>query len=329
MPLAHRRLLLMSVCVSALLSLCAVSAAAAAPRLELTVGSEPVESVATQFGGVVSGATKGDGLWVTIQPAGGERCAANPITDHGNNVIEAYLTETGPFTASHNYTFQTAGSYILCGWVTGTEGYEHAVAAAEKPVTVRQPHLTLSVYAPAGVSPGQTFQITTTAQTETTRAVWEYLLPSTGDGCAANAQAASEAAGVMELIGYWNVIGGPSIETKNETLTAPGIYEVCAYIEYPGRESPPEATAVTQMEVVPPPPQAPPPPPCVVPVVKRRSTLARVERQLTAAHCTLAIRHLHSRRVPRGRVIGLTLRAHTRLAPNARVTVLVSSGRRR
>jgi hypothetical protein len=71
--------------------------------------------------------------------------------------------------------------------------------------------------------------------------------------------------------------------------------------------------------------------PCVVPVVKSGNTLAHVEHQLAAADCTASIGYLHSRRIRKGRVIGLASRPHAQLSPRAKVRVVVSagSGRRR
>jgi hypothetical protein len=260
---------------------------------------------------------------------------------------------------------------------------------AEASFTVRTPHLALSISVPATVLPSQTFQVTTTAQAETERQVWEYVMPNTG-GCPANADAASRASGENEILGYWNVIGGPITETKNQSLTTLGSYLFCAYFQYPNREAVPELSASAQTRVV------LPPPPCVVPAFQRGAglasveqsitaascsvgkihytassrvgrggvislspatgtklgtgaavdiivsagracivpaiaagiSLAKAERQITAANCTVgAVSHVHSRRVRRGRVLSLAPRPHTRLSPRAKVRVLVSAGR--
>lgn len=67
--------------------------------------------------------------------------------------------------------------------------------------------------------------------------------------------------------------------------------------------------------------------PCVVPVVEAGSPLVHVEHQLATADCTASIIYVHSRRVSRGRAIGLSSPPHARLAPRARVRVIVSVGR--
>jgi len=365
--------------------------AAAETTIELTVGTEPVESITTQLGARVSGAESGDDVWLVTKPTGGERCATNPQADRGNSISEDLVsTEGGTFTSSHNYNYEKAGAYLLCGWVTRGSG-ENVLAHAETTLSVRLPHLALSVSAPASVAIEQAFQLVTTAQAETSRAAWEYLLPNTGDGCPANAAAADSASAAEEVFGDWQVVGGPVSQTRNESLASPGAYLVCAYFEYPGRESPPELAASAPLVVL-----APPPPcvvpslvshaslasveqsiqaasctvgkvshaasttvprgdvislgqtsgaklahgaaiailvsagrPCIVPYVKRSTGLKKAERQLAGADCTAAISYVRSRRVPRDRVVGLGVRAYTRLSPRARVRLLVSSGRGR
>jgi hypothetical protein len=312
--------------ITSILVLGLVSSASAATKLELTVGSEPVESITTQLGGIVSGGGSGEELWMHIKPTGGEGCAANPAADHGERLSSDSIDSTSPFTATHNQTFGTAGTYLLCGWVTPSSlNLEEVHAKAETTIAVRQPHLSLSISVPPAVLPGQTFQLSTTAQTETTRAVWEYLMPNTGRGCPVNADAATHAAGASRTIGGWDVTGGPFTEVKNQSLTDIGSYVICAYFEYPSvdLEAPPELTASAQVVVV------SPPPPCVVPVVRSRSTVARAKSLLAAANCTAAIRYARSRHVRRGRVIGLTSRPHTTLPSRTRVTIVVSLGHRR
>jgi beta-lactam-binding protein with PASTA domain len=70
-----------------------------------------------------------------------------------------------------------------------------------------------------------------------------------------------------------------------------------------------------------------PPPPCVVPALASRTAFAEVGAQLTAAGCTVGPRRYGaSRRYPRGALLRLSPRAGTALAPQAAVTVWLSSG---
>jgi len=233
--LNRRSLLALASTVVALaaLALAGEASAVAAPAIELTRGaSEPVESVTTQLGAVVSNGG-GDYFILKVKPTGGEACGANPNADSGYELIGENVTSaSNPVSISRNYTFQLAGDYRVCAWVTG-ESTEDVLTSAEATFHVRQPHLTLSVSAPATAPPNQTFQIATTAKAETERSVWEYLLPNTGDGCPANANAAYRTSGERQILGTWRVTGGPFTETKNESLSTPGVYLLCAYFEYP------------------------------------------------------------------------------------------------
>jgi hypothetical protein len=295
--------------------------AVAAPTIELTRGAaEPVESITTQLGAVVNDGGS-NRFRLNVKPTGGEDCAANAQADHGESVIDEFVSsETNPVHLSHNWTFQAAGSYRVCAWVL--TGSEEVLASAATTIAVRAPHLALSISVPPSVRTGQTFQVSTTAQAETERQVWAYVQPNTGAGCPANAAAAGSASGANEILGYWNVTGGPVTETKNESLSSPGSYLFCAYVEYPNRESPPELAASAQTTAT------SPPPPCVVPVFRLGASLASVEHSLLAASCSVGkIDHSPSARVGRGRVLALRPGTGARLAPGAVVGILVSAGR--
>jgi len=300
------------------------AASAVAATMTLTVGSEPVESITTQLGATISGASANAQLWVNVKPAGGETCAANPGADHGTNIIYAYEPpEHAPaYSDTTNHTFDTAGAYLLCGWLTEPGNPQVIIANPSMTITVRQPHLSLSISVPQHVAPAQTFQISTIAQAETTRQAWEYLLPDTGPSCPANAAAAVQAAGARQVLYEWNVTGGPLTETKNETLTTVGTYWVCAYFEYPNTQAAPEFAASAQTAVV------APPPPCIVPSFTTRMRLFTVERRILAGHCTVRkVEHSLSKHVRRGSVIRLGYAPGTKLANQAAVAIVVSSGR--
>lgn len=319
--LAKRVIGLCCLVVAGTLSLAAT--ALAAPTLELTRGSvEPVESITTQLGAVI---TNGGNNYFTlrVKPTGGAGCGANPRADAGEGVLgtEQVTSETNPVKASRNWTFQSAGSYRVCAWVTKDSSAEEVLNFAEATFTVRAPHLALSISVPPTVLPSQTFQVTTTAQAETERQVWEYVMPNTG-GCPANADAASRTSAASEILGYWNVIGGPVAETKNQSLTTPGSYLFCAYFQYPNREAAPELSASAQTSVV------LPPPPCVVPGFHRGAHLATVEQSITAASCSVGkVHYAASSSVGRGGVISLNPATGTKLGPGASVDIVVSAGR--
>jgi hypothetical protein len=306
---------------SALVAFGFAATAFAAPTIELTRGTaEPVESITTQLGAVV-GNGGNDYFRLYVKPAGGEGCAANAQADHGEGVLgESVTAETSPVRFSRNWTFQAAGMYKVCAWVT--KGSEEVQAFAETTFTVRAPHLALSISVPPSVQPQQTFQVSTTAQAETERPVWEYVMPNTGSGCPANADAASRASGASGVLGDWSVTGGPFTETKNESLSSPGSYLFCAYFEYPSIESPPELSASAQMRVV------PPPPPCVVPAFHPGAGLGSVEPSIVASSCSIGnISYAASSKVGRGGVLALSPAPGTKLGSGAPVSIVVSAGR--
>jgi hypothetical protein len=314
-------------CVVGIVSLTfSFSAAAMAATVTLTVGAEPVESITTQLGATVSGASANARLWVNVKPAGGEGCAANPEADHGIGIIDDYYSpEQAPaYSDTANHTFDTAGSYLLCGWLTEPGNPPVVLASPSMGFAVRQPHLSLSISVPQQVAPEQTFQISMTAQAETTRLASEYLLPDTGENCPANAAAADEAPGAHEVLGNWNVTGGPLTETRNQLLTTVGTYWVCAYFEYPSTQAAPEFTASAQTVVL------PPPLPCVVPSVTQKMKLATIERRIRSGHCTVGkVEHVPSKRVRPGSIIRLSPKPGTKLLAQAAVAIVISTGRLR
>ena len=165
---------------SVVLALSCTASALANPTIELTRGTaEPVESIATQLGAVV---TNGGGydLFMHVKPMGGAGCGANPEADSGESVFayENLTKETNPVALSRNWTFRSAGNYRVCAWVTNSPS--ESAAFAETTLQVRRPHLALSVTAPPTVAENQAFEVVTTAQAETERPVYEYVLRNTG-----------------------------------------------------------------------------------------------------------------------------------------------------
>jgi hypothetical protein len=309
------------VTVVAVLAASQAASASAGPTIELTRGTaEPVESISTQLGAVVTNAGGSD-LFMHVKPTGGAGCGANPEADSGEDVFgfEGVTKETNPVTLSRNWTFRSAGSYRICAWIANSPS--EAEAFAETTLQVRKPHLALNVSTPATVAENQTFQVVTTAQAETQRSVFEYVLPNTGGGCPANSAAASDASGARTVLYGWDVTGGPFNESKNESISSPGSYVFCAYFDYEGMESPPELAATAITDVV------APPPPCIVPSFAFGAPLGDVEGSLRAAHCSVGpLNYSASTSVHKGGVIALNPGSGTHLNSSASVDVDVSAG---
>jgi hypothetical protein len=314
-----------AICVPAL----GGSAAAAAPTLTISTGTDPAESITTQLIASGGSTSKYTALSGTVKPTGGQGCAANASADSGQSLFFGGDLEEGPFSQSVNHTFESAGSYLLCAWLNdGNQSGNPVVASASLTFAVRAPHLALSIAAPATVRPGQVFQIVTTAQAEVARRASEYVLPNTGRGCPANAAAGGQASGERSVYwaahgSEWSVEGGPFSESVNETLAAAGQYLVCAYMQYPTSESPPEASASAIVTAI------LPVPPCIVPHIRPGSTLASVERRVHGSHCSVGrVRANRSRRYKRGRVLRLGARAGRVLPFHTALEIIVSAGQR-
>lgn len=291
-------------------------AAASAATLAITTAPDPVESITTQVGLTGTLETTSQRVVLTVKPAGGPACGANPGADGGRQAISSF-PGVGPYAETSNWTFDYAGSYLLCGWVTDqSRSPEVVLGSTSQTLAVRIPHLSLSIAAPATVLRGRTFQIATTAQTEAVRQVYAALMKDTGRGCPANWDAAYHTSGSIELVST-SVTGGPTTQTVNQKLEATGRYLVCGYVDY-GSNVAPEATAAATIDVV---------PPCIVPRLGSRATLRRAKARIVAGHCTVgAVTYAHSRRRARGRILRLSPPPGSGHATNAPVAIAVSSG---
>lgn len=308
-------LLLLVVCTTQ------ATAAHAVSSVAITVGTDPVESIATQVGATGSTTEASAYLTMTFKPAGGAGCGANHQADTGTDVFGSYLvSQAGSYSYGPNLTFNLAGSYLLCAWLD-TSG--NVVATDSKVVVVRVPHLALTLGVPAAVSKDDTFQITTTTQAEVERYLSVDVLVDNGRGCPANAAAAYSPA-VRNPISGRSIVGGPTTSSVNMSLNTPGTYLVCGYIQYRFSSDPPQATAAATLTVVAPPP---PPPSCVVPAVIKDEPLALAKTRLAAASCASGrVSYVASARYARGSVFKFAPVPGTTLPNAAPITLFVSSG---
>jgi hypothetical protein len=283
--------------------------------LSLTSAPDPVESVATQIGVSGTGAVSGDDVTLHLKPSGGTACGANPSADDGAEVIYR-ANINGSYSESRNQTFDAAGTYVLCAW-TEHSGSAAVTASATATVTVRIPHLALGIAAPDSAAADATFQVTTTAQAEAGRTVYLGAVPDTGRGCSANYAALDDSSGFKEIRYAWSVTGGPLTDTQNVSFSEPGPYLLCAYFEYGGTGTPPEAVASRPLTIL---------APCVVP------NLVGIGRQkaeglIAAAHCTLGkVTKTKSKKYKKGKVVRTNRKPGTELASGAAVGIVVSSG---
>jgi hypothetical protein len=239
------------------------SASAAESTLEVNVSPDPVESITTQIG--ATGSTEMGDLsevsW-SVHPAGGTGCGPNPREDAGA-IATISPQEIGPFAGEYSqtatWTPKASGSYLLCGWLLDWP-ISTVKAHTSLPFSVRAPHLSVSLKAPATVRVGRRFHVTTTAQAEAPRKLYEYIIPSRGGVCPANAAAASSRAHVIDPnlgpsanVNIWSVNGGPFSKTSSESFRRSGAWLVCAYFQYGNTSNPPEASASAAIRVLRPP----------------------------------------------------------------------------
>src|SRR3954447_10591131 len=302
--------------VGTVLTALALPAGARAATLNITVGNDPTESITTQIGVSGSADSTSSSAYLKVKPAGGPGCGANPSADSGDSALFDASVPSGPYARQVNWTFDPAASYLLCAWLRDNS---NNVAAAKQTIAVRPPRLSLSLAGPAEVASGQLFQFATTVQTETNRAIYVYAVPNGGRGCPANASAASSTSGEQSIEFGWEVTGGPQTDTRNVSLSTPGPYLVCGYVQHRSSATPPQATALVNLNVL---------PPCVVPAISGGSALESVKSALASAGCSAgAIRYAASTRYKKGMVIRLGTEAQTQLAPRSPVSITLSTGK--
>jgi hypothetical protein len=310
---------LLSVLVVAASSAAVPAANAAADRISLSVAADPVETIATQIsaGGYATNGNEAADVIVESRPTGGGPCGANPRANDGRPVLQHSVSHD--FDLEANYTFDRAGSYLLCGWIFDYT-QDKVVATASLEVAVRLPNMSLALTAPGSVIVGEGFDVVVAAQTEGTRTVDVEIVPDDGRGCPANTRAAAAVWDSRTVVDGWIVQGAPAPWVQPWSIPNAGSYRLCGYFRRE-RDDPPQVTALARIAAQ---------PPCVVPEVTRGSRLTVVKRSIVASGCTVGkVTKRRSRRYRRGRVVSVAPRAGTRLAPLAPVNVVVSKGRRR
>lgn len=254
------KLALLLVCTFSAVLLAGGSASAAESTLEINVGADPVESVATSLEATGTAVDGVDEVFWSVHPAGGTGCGPDPTHDTGHIATagsgDIYSQDTGtPYHVSADWTPATSGSYLLCGWLKRF-AEETVSAHASLPFSVRAPYLSVSLKAPSTVRVGHTFRVTTTAQAEAPRKLYEYIIPNRRGACPENAAAASSRAHVVDPkigpganVNIWSVNGGPFSKTFSESLGRPGAWLICAYFQYGSTSNLPEASTSAAITV--------------------------------------------------------------------------------
>lgn len=294
----------------------------------------------------------GDGpyLYAVIRPTGGIACQASYGTDQAaaggaSQTFFTYGDEVSPgsFAVQTTYNPPDVGSYSICAWLENQNGdgidetYPPSIVTAgpaQGAFATRGPQVgQLSVTLPSPARPGVAYQVNYTTQTDQQLSLYSVVKRAGGLPCASsNELEQQQNQSESDMFDSWDgasIFGGPVTTTATDTEDTAGPYVICTWIEGPNSGEVDSATS-TPIYVGTPPPPPPPvtPPACVVPRFAGVG-LSTVERRLIGHHCTIGrIRYVHSH-AHRGTVLELTAVVGQRLAHDARVGIVVSTGRHR
>jgi hypothetical protein len=178
------------------------------------------------FSGDTTGFADDDGsLRVAGRPAGGAPCAPTYSSDPGTTLVYSQ-TVAGAWTTSTTVTVAEVQSYLICAWLEDAGVTQKAASAT---VTVRPPNLALTLTAPTRrISPGKPLTVGATWSAEVERRLHVVLVGASS--CAQSYQA------VLSLTSNYNAlvdrsVSGAGAESYVATLSTPGTYLACGYLE--------------------------------------------------------------------------------------------------
>jgi hypothetical protein len=128
---------------------------------------------------------------VRLLPAGGGSCTSTASPDRGVQLGGSGKTVSGSYSQAFKYTFSSAGSWLVCGWLANG-GSSTPLAAASLVVAVRNPVETLAISsdAPAGGAPaGSLVTVKATGISEFGRTLYLRTRLDDGRGCGVNPHA--------------------------------------------------------------------------------------------------------------------------------------------
>jgi Glucodextranase, domain B/PASTA domain len=215
-------------------------------------------------------------------------------------------------------------------FASGSELEEHRLLTVRPGASASLSYVYSTGYSLADVTPAAM-----TAQDNFQPAVLRITSPADGTTVTtptvALAGTATAGSGIKSL-----VVGGQSVPVgsggvwTSDVALSPGANTITALAtDGAGAGTQARLTVIYRPPSAPPPPPPPPPPhpaKCKVPRLKGMK-LRAAEKALRRAHCKVGkVRHVKSRKIHRGRVLGTTPRAHRKLRPGSKVEVFVSKG---
>jgi hypothetical protein len=183
---------------------------------------------------------------IRLLPAGGGSCASTASPDKGVQLGGSGKTVSGSFSQGFKYTFSSAGSWLVCGWLANG-GSSTPLAAASLLVVVRNPVETLAISsdAPAtGAQAGSLVTVKATGISEFGRTLYLRTRIDDGRGCGVNPHADPGAP-----IGRSIAVSGQYYRQLERAFPGGGSWLVCGWLATSETDSKPLAVASTTVAI--------------------------------------------------------------------------------
>jgi hypothetical protein len=259
-------------------------------------------------------------VWIKFRAAGGAPCAPSSSSDSGDNTFDGFdgdqfngTAVNGNFTLKKTGVWPTAGAYTFCIWLADQD--TTSVTPITQNVVFRNPTGTISAtVAPLSPLTGEAATVTITGSSEGPERVFATIRLAGGAPCASS-YSADSGGGLVD----GTSVNGSYTVTATTSQSTPGTYMVCLWLADSSTSGAPIAgpQPVTFTVLA----------PCLVPDLSPGTSIGSVTASLTAAHCTLKRHNQASSRYHRNTLVRFSPAAGTRLAPNAPVSVTISTGR--
>lgn len=282
--------------------------------------SDPVTEVPRTFK-LTGNVASPKNYFVKYRRTGGAPCAGSARADTGETLTgEWYGSDevNGDFSNTQALTWSDPpASYLFCIWLA--EDSDQVVTPISQVIRFRSPTGTVSAgISPVVPRPGRQATVTITGSSEADKNVYSTVRGA-GNPCAPTASADPG-----ESLIYGDSVNGVFGLRTNWTPDRSGNYVICLWLA----DSSEDASPVAGPQPFPFRVAAPPKPPCVVPRIGRGSKLATAKRRIRKANCRVGKVKRRRSSVRRGRVVKTSPRRGTRMRNRARVSVVISRGRR-
>jgi hypothetical protein len=188
-----------------------------------------------------------------LLPAGGSTCASTASPDKGLQLGGSGKTVSGSFSQAFKTTLSTAGSWLVCGWLSNG-GSTTPMAAASYTIAVRNPTETLVVAsdAPAGgTRAGSLVTVKASGFSEYSRTLYLRTRIDDGKGCGVNPKSDPGTP-----IGKSTAIHGQFYKQLERAFPSGGSWLVCGWIASSESDSKPFSVISTTVPIIGGPPLA-------------------------------------------------------------------------